>query len=87
MGITGTRMPLFYQAEQGVKVIGGWSGSGVHMATMGGKIAADAILGEVEEWDLLARVPTPAFPGGDWFRMPMLRAAMFWYALRDRLGW
>ncbi len=85
LAITGTRMPLFYQSEQGVRVIGGWSGSGVHMATMGGKIAADAVLGDVDDWNVLARVPTPQFPGGDWFRMPLLRAAMFWYGLRDRL--
>jgi gamma-glutamylputrescine oxidase len=55
------------------------------MATMGGRIAADAIAGEVAEWDVLARMPTPAFPGGDWFRMPLLRLALFWYGLRDRL--
>ena len=55
------------------------------MATMGGKLAADAITGEVADWDLLARMPTPRFPGGDWFRLPLLRLAMFWYGLRDRL--
>ena len=85
LAITGTRFPLFHDLGGGVKAIGGWSGSGIHMATMGGKIAADAIAGEVGDWDLLARVPTPQFPGGDWFRMPMLRLAMFWYGLRDRL--
>ncbi|MEM1299399.1 MAG: FAD-binding oxidoreductase [Pseudomonadota bacterium] len=85
LAITGTRFPLFHDLGRGVKAIGGWSGSGIHMATMGGKIAADAIAGEVEDWNLLARMPTPQFPGGDWFRMPLLRLAMTWYALRDRL--
>ncbi len=85
LSITGTRFPLFQDLGNGVRVIGGWSGSGIHMATMGGKIAAEALLGDVGNWDLLARMPTPAFPGGDWFRWPLLRLAMLWYGLRDRL--
>lgn len=85
LAITGTRFPLFQDMGRGVRAIGGWSGSGIHMATMGGRIAADAIGGEAGEWDVLARMPTPAFPGGDWFRVPLLRMALFWYGLRDRL--
>ncbi len=85
LAITGTRFPLFHDLGGGIRAIGGWSGSGIHMATMGGRIAAEAIAGETGAWDLLARMPTPAFPGGDWFRMPLLRLALFWYGLRDRL--
>lgn len=85
LAITGSRMPLFQDLGGGIRAIGGWSGSGVHMATMGGKIAADAVVGMPGEWDLLAKMPTPPFPGGDWFRMPLLRLAMAWYGLRDRL--
>ncbi|MEM7213433.1 MAG: FAD-binding oxidoreductase, partial [Pseudomonadota bacterium] len=85
LGITASRMPVFQQVTPRVRSIGGWSGSGIHMATMGGRIAAEAIAGEAGDWDLLAKMPTPRFPGGDWFRMPLLRMAMFWYGLRDRL--
>jgi gamma-glutamylputrescine oxidase len=85
LAITASRMPAFRDLGGGVLAISGWSGSGIHMATMGGKIAAEAIRGRVERWDLLERVPTPTFPGGDWFRAPLLAAAMTWYALRDRL--
>ena len=85
LAITGTRMPLFQDLGDGIRAIGGWSGSGVHMATMGGRIAAQALASEVSDWDLLARMPVPQFPGGDWFRMPLLRMAMFWYGLQDRL--
>jgi gamma-glutamylputrescine oxidase len=85
LAITGTRFPLFQDLRPGVRAIGGWSGSGIHMATMGGRIAAEAIAGETGDWDVLARMPTPAFPGGDWLRVPLLRLALFWYGLRDRL--
>jgi len=85
LAITVTRFPMFCDLGRGVRAIGGWSGSGIHMGTMGGRIAADAIMGAPAEWDLLARMPTPSFPGGDWLRMPLLRLALFWYGLRDRL--
>lgn len=85
LAITGSRMPAFQRPQPGVWAIHGWSGSGIHMGTQGGAIAAEAIAGTAERWDLMARLPTPPFPGGDWFRFPLLVAAMSWYALRDRL--
>ncbi|MCH8166930.1 MAG: FAD-binding oxidoreductase [Proteobacteria bacterium] len=84
LAITGTRFPAFQRLDAHTLAISGWSGSGIHMATMGGKIAAEAVAGSLERWDLMAGLPTPAFPGGDWFRAPLLAAAMTWYSLRDR---
>ncbi|MEL6766057.1 MAG: FAD-binding oxidoreductase [Pseudomonadota bacterium] len=86
LGITITRFPAFQRLKGGLLAISGWSGSGVHMATLGGKLAAEAVRGEAERFDVLARMPVPPFPGGTWFRAPMLAAAMTWYSLRDRLG-
>ncbi|MEM6421306.1 MAG: FAD-binding oxidoreductase, partial [Pseudomonadota bacterium] len=85
LAITISRFPAFQRLEDGILSISGWSGSGIHMATMGGLLAAEAIAGEAERFDVMARVPTPPFPGGAWFRAPMLAAAMTWYSLRDRL--
>ncbi len=85
LAITGTRFPAFHRLDDQTLAISGWSGSGIHMATMGGKIAAEAVAGQMENWDVMARLPTPAFPGGAWFRAPLLAAAMTWYSLRDRL--
>ncbi|MEM7499168.1 MAG: FAD-binding oxidoreductase [Pseudomonadota bacterium] len=85
LGITITRFPAFQRLEGGMLAISGWSGSGIHMASFGGKLAAEAIRGRAERFDVLARMPVPPFPGGTWFRAPMLAAAMTWYSLRDRL--
>ena len=85
LAITGTRFPAFQRIDAKTLAISGWSGSGIHMATMGGQIAAEAVAGTLERWDLMAHLPTPKFPGGDWFRAPLLAAAMTWYSLRDRL--
>jgi gamma-glutamylputrescine oxidase len=85
LAITGTRFPAFQRLGAKTLAISGWSGSGIHMATMGGQIAAEAVAGQMERWDMMASLPTPTFPGGDWFRAPLLAAAMTWYSLRDRL--
>jgi gamma-glutamylputrescine oxidase len=85
LAITGTRFPAFQRLDGKTQAISGWSGSGIHMATMGGQIAAEAVAGQMERWDMMASLPTPTFPGGDWFRAPLLAAAMTWYSLRDRL--
>ncbi|HUF86740.1 MAG TPA: FAD-binding oxidoreductase [Thermohalobaculum sp.] len=85
LAITASRIPAFRRLDARTLAISGWSGSGVHMATMGGKIAAEAVAGQLARWDLMARLPVPAFPGGAWLRAPLLAAAMTWYSLRDRL--
>ncbi len=85
LGITMNRMPHFARLQGNILSAGGYSGHGVAMATLGGKLAALAIAGQAEKFDLLAGVPTPRFPGGTAFRWPLLVVAMVWFSLRDRL--
>jgi gamma-glutamylputrescine oxidase len=85
LGITVNRMPHVARLAPNVMSASGWSGHGVAMATLGGKLLAEAVAGQAERFDVLARVPTPRFPGGVALRWPLLVAAMLWYALRDRL--
>jgi len=46
---------------------------------------AEAIAGTAERFDVFARIPHRAFPGGSALRMPMLVLAMAYYRLRDLL--
>ncbi|MEM7239288.1 MAG: FAD-binding oxidoreductase [Pseudomonadota bacterium] len=85
LAITAPRFPVFENFDNGIWSIAGWSGSGIHMAAMGGKIAAEAIRGEMTDWTIMSSLPVPPFPGGAWFRAPLVAAAMTWYSLRDRL--
>ena len=85
LGITLNRMPHFARLQGNVLSASGYSGHGVAMATLGGKMAAEAIAGQAERFDLLASVPTPRFPGGVAMRWPLLVAAMLWFSLRDKL--
>ena len=85
LGITMNRMPHFERLAGNILSASGYSGHGVAMATLGGKLAAEAIAGQAERFDLMASVPTRAFPGGMALRWPLLVLAMVWFSLRDRL--
>lgn len=86
LGITVTRMPCFQRLSGTSYSLSGYSGHGVAMATMAGKIIARAIQGQAEQFDVMTKVPSQRFPGGTRLRWPGLVLAMSWYALRDRLG-
>lgn len=85
LGITFNRMPHFERLAGNVLSASGYSGHGVATATLGGKLLAEAIAGQAERFDLMARVPSPRFPGGASLRWPLLVAAMLWFSLRDKL--
>ncbi|WP_271273667.1 NAD(P)/FAD-dependent oxidoreductase [Aliamphritea hakodatensis] len=84
LAITLNRMPHFDRIDQNVFVAQGYSGHGVALATLGGKLMAEAISGSAEKFDTFANVPTPTFPGGTLLRWPGLVAGMLYYSLRDR---
>jgi gamma-glutamylputrescine oxidase len=63
----------------------GYSGQGVAVAGLAGKLTAEALGGTAERFDIFARLPHRSFPGGTAFRHPLLVLAMLYYALRDRL--
>jgi gamma-glutamylputrescine oxidase len=85
LAVTLNRMPHFGRLGQhNTYFAQGYSGQGVAMATLAGKLIADAIAGEAESFDLFGTLPTRAFPGGDLLRWPGLVLGMSYYALRDR---
>jgi gamma-glutamylputrescine oxidase len=85
LAITVNRMPAFQRLDPGVLAASGYSGHGVALATLAGKLMAEAVAGTAARFDLLAALPQPAFPGGAALRWPLLVLAMSWYALRDRV--
>ncbi|WP_333816310.1 NAD(P)/FAD-dependent oxidoreductase [Tabrizicola sp.] len=86
LAITINRMPCFTRPGQNVLSASGYSGHGVAMATLAGKLMAEATAGQQERFDLMASLPQHRFPGGVALRWPLLVTAMTWFALRDRLG-
>ncbi len=85
LGITMNRMPHLARLAPNVLSSSGYSGHGVPIATLAGKLVSEAIVATGDSFDTMARVPTPRFPGGPAMRSPLLALAMTWYALRDRI--
>ncbi|MEM7547233.1 MAG: FAD-binding oxidoreductase [Pseudomonadota bacterium] len=85
LAITMNRMPHFERLGKNVLSCSGYSGHGVAMATMAGALAAEAVAGQAERFDLLRTIPHARFPGGVALRWPLLVLAMVWYSMRDRL--
>ena len=86
LGITWSRNPYFAKLDDGVWSAGGYSGHGVALATLGGRIAAEAMLGDTARFELMAGLPVPPVRGGAWVRRALVPLAMHFYATRDRLG-
>ncbi|HET9651267.1 MAG TPA: FAD-binding oxidoreductase [Usitatibacter sp.] len=63
----------------------GFSGHGLALAGMAGKLAAEAIAGQAERFDLFARIRHGHFPGGEWTRAPALALGMMYYRMMDWL--
>ena len=85
VGITVTRMPHFGKIGERVLFAYGYSGQGVSLATLGGRLLAEAAQGHEERFDVFARVPPRAFPGGQMLRKPLLAAGLFAFKLADTL--
>ncbi len=63
----------------------GYSGLGVILSTLAGKLLVEQIFGESERFERFASLEPPPFPGGAALRAPLHVLGMLWYALRDRL--
>ena len=86
LAITRNRMPCFTRPAPNTWSASGYSGHGVAIATMAGKVMAHAIDGQAGQFDLMASLPQPTFPGGAALRWPALVLGMTWFGVRDRLG-
>jgi gamma-glutamylputrescine oxidase len=83
--ITMSRAPDFGRIAPNVLYLQGFSGHGIALAGMAGRLAAEAIAGQAERFDLFGRLPHRVFPGGPALRTPALVLGMLWYRLRDLL--
>ncbi len=85
IGITVDRMPHVGRIGNRTYFSQGYSGHGLALSNMCGKILAEAIRGQAERFDIMSAFKHPIFPGGK-FRTPLLTLGMFWYRLKDALA-
>ncbi len=85
LGITVKRMPHLGRLEPNVYFAHGYSGHGISIANLAGKLVSEAIGGQAERFDIMASLPASRFPGGRLLRYPGMVLGMLYYALKDRL--
>ena len=83
--ITQNRAPHFGRLAPNILFTQGFSGHGVALTGLAGKVAAEAIAGQAERFDVFAGIPHARFPGGRRFRVPVLLLATTYFRLRDLL--
>jgi len=83
LDITMSRAPNFGRLAPNVYYMQGFSGHGMSLTGLAGKLVAEAVAGTAERFDVFARIPHRDFPGGRLFRRPSLVMAMLYYRLRD----
>jgi gamma-glutamylputrescine oxidase len=84
--ITMNRAPDFGRLSPHLYYLQGFSGHGLALTGLAGKLVAEAMGGDASRFDVFARLKHHAFPGGRWLRTPALVLGMAWYRLRDLLG-
>ncbi len=83
--ITQNRAPHFGKLADNILFAQGFSGHGVALTGMAGKLVAEAIAGQAERFDVFTKIPHARFPGGRRLRVPALLLATTYFRLRDML--
>jgi glycine/D-amino acid oxidase-like deaminating enzyme len=83
IAISLNRIPQFGRIEGNTYYAQGYSGHGLAPAHMAGKVLADAIGGDLERFDVFARIRHLRLPGGKWFANPALALGMLYYRMKE----
>jgi len=85
IGIPVTRVPQLGKLASNVFYCQGYSGHGVNVTHLAGKIMADAVAGTMEQFDIFADVKPLVVPGAASFYKPMVALGVLYYQIKDRL--
>jgi len=83
--ITMNRAPDFGRIGANVYYLQGFSGHGLALTGLAGRVVAEAMTADASRFDLFARLKHRSFPGGRLLRTPALVLGMAWYRLKDLL--
>jgi len=83
--ITMNRAPDFGRIAGNLYYLQGFSGHGLALTGLAGRVVAEAMCGDAGRFDLFARLKHRPFPGGRLLRTPALVLGMAWYRLKDLL--
>ena len=80
------RLPAAGGYAANVYYLQGFSGHGLALTGLAGRLVAEAIAGDARRFDVFARLKHRPFPGGRMLRTPALVLGMAWYRLRDLIA-
>jgi gamma-glutamylputrescine oxidase len=83
VAMTWARVPHVGRLGGRVYFAHGYSGDGVAMTGLVGRVLAEAVAGQAERFDLFAHLPHRGFPGGRLLQRPALVLGLLWYRLCD----
>lgn len=83
--ISMNRAPDFGRLGDNLFYLQGFSGHGLALAGLAGKLVAETVAGQAERFDVFARLQHRKFPGGKLLRTPNLVLGMLYYRLKDLL--
>lgn len=83
--ITMNRAPDFGRLGSNLYYLQGFSGHGLALTGLAGRLVAQAIGGQAERFDVFSRLQHRRFPGGRHLRMPSLVLGTLYHRLRDLL--
>ena len=81
-----SRLPPDGAAGAPIYLLQGFSGHGLALSGLAGKLVAEAICEDASRFDLFARLRHRPFPGGERLRTPTLVLGMLWHRRRDLTG-
>lgn len=85
IGVPINRVPQLGRISPDIFYCQGYSGHGVNVTHLAGRIMADAVAGTVEQFDMFANVKPIVIPGAHLFNKPMVTLGMMYYQIKDRL--
>jgi len=83
--ISMNRAPDFGRLGDNLYYLQGFSGHGVALTGLAGRVVAQAVAGQAERFDVFARLQHRNFPGGALLRTPSLVLGMAYHQLMDLL--
>ena len=83
--ISMNRAPDFGRLGHNLYYLQGFSGHGVALTGLAGRLVAQALAGQAERFDVFAKLKHLPFPGGALLRTPSLVLGMLAYRLKDAL--
>ena len=85
IGVPVNRVPQLGRISPNIYFCQGYSGHGVNVTHLAGRIMADAVAGTMEQFDLFAKVKPLVVPGAHSLSKPMVALGVLYYQIKDRL--